>query len=90
MMMANAVVEPEDPNTLAEQEHGTPHSPVEAGGDKAAGSPTAGIATVAGEKGAISSPEDDLSVDESPSGDGHTITVELPVDDSLPKWRILG
>ena len=39
-----------------------------------------------GEKGAISSPEDDSSVDESPSGDGRTVSVELPVDDSLPKW----
>jgi hypothetical protein len=90
MTTADAVIEPEGPNTLAKQEHGTPHLPAEASGDKAAGSPAASIATVAREKGAISSPEDDLSMDESPSGGGHTITVDLPVDDPLPKWQMFG
>jgi hypothetical protein len=84
--MTDAVMEPEGLTTLAEQEQCTPHSPIEAGGDEAAGSPAASITTVPGDKGAISSPDDDLSVDESPSGEGHTILVELPVDDSLPKW----
>jgi hypothetical protein len=88
--MAYAVAESEDPTILAKQEHGTPHSPVEAGGDAAAGSPAASIAAVPEEKGASSSPEDASSVDESPCGDGHTITMELPVDNSLPKWWMFG
>jgi hypothetical protein len=81
---ADAAVEPEGPNLLAEQETGTPHSPVKAGGE-AAGSPTPSVAAAPEEKGAISSPEDVLSVDESPCGDGPTVPVELPVIDSLPK-----
>ena len=40
---ADAVMEPEGPNVLAERETGTPHSPVEAGGDEAAGSPTPSV-----------------------------------------------
>ena len=39
MMMADAVVEQEGPNVLAEQETDPPHSPGKAGGDEAAGSP---------------------------------------------------
>jgi hypothetical protein len=84
-MMANAVVEPEGPNVLAEQENYPPCLPVEAGGDEAARSPAASITAVPEEKGAISSPEDDSSTDESPSGDGHTVLMELPIDNSLPK-----
>ena len=42
------------------------------------------------EKDAISSPEDDSSADGSPSRDGNTITVELPVDNFLPKWWMFG
>ena len=61
---------------------------IEAGGDEAAGSPPTSIATVPRERGAMSSPEDDSSIDESPSSDGHTLLVELPVDDSLPKWQM--
>ena len=61
-----------------------------AGGDEAAGSPVASVTAVHEEKGAISSPEDDSSANESPSSDGHTILVELPVDDSLPKWWRFG
>jgi len=85
---ADAVVEPKGPNILAEQENDSPRSAVEAGGEEATRSPAPGISAVPEEKGAISSLEDDLSADESPSGDGHTILVELPVNDSLPKWRM--
>ena len=53
---------------------------------KPAGSPTASISAVPEEKGAISSLEDDLSADD----EGHTVLVELPVVDSLPKWRMFG
>ena len=87
-MTADAVMEPEGPNVLAEQENDPPHSPVEAGGDEATGSPAASITDVPEEKGAISSLEDDSSADESPSSDGHTVLVKLPVDNSLPKWRM--
>jgi hypothetical protein len=84
-MTTNAVVEPEGPNVLAKQVNNPPSLPVKGGGDAAAGSPAASISAVPEEKGAISSPEDDSSADESPSGDG-PVLVELPVDDSLPKW----
>ena len=57
------------------------------GGDEATRSPAANVSAVPMEKGALSSPEDDSSIDESPSGDGRTILVELPVDDSLPVWQ---
>ena len=87
---ADAVMEREGPNVLAEREHDPPRSPIEAGGDEATGSPAASISAVPEEKGAISSPEDDSSEDKSPSGDGHTVLVELPVVDSLPKWRMIG
>jgi hypothetical protein len=50
-------------------------------------SPATSVTAVALEKGALSSPEDDSSIYESPSGDGQTVLVELPVDDSLPVWR---
>jgi hypothetical protein len=89
-MTADAVAEPEGPNILAERETAAPHSPVEAGGDEAAGSPTPSVAAAPEEKGAISSPEDDSSVDESPCGDGPSIPVELPVVDSLPKRWTFG
>ena len=56
----------------------------------AAGSPAASITAVPVENGAISSPEDDLSVDETPCGDEHTISVETPIDKSLPLWWELG
>jgi hypothetical protein len=85
---ADAVAEPEGPNALAERETDSPRSPIEAGGDEATGSPTPSISAAPEEKGAISSPEDDSYADESPSGDGYTILVELPVDDSLPKWQM--
>ena len=87
---SNAVVEPEGPTVLAERETGTPHSPVEAGGDEAAGSLTPSVAAAPEDKGAISSPENDSSADESPSGDGPAVPVELPVVNSLPKWRTFG
>ena len=85
MTMADVAMEPEGPNVLTEQETGKPHSPVEAGGDEAAGSPTPSVAATPEEKGAISSPEDDSSADESPCDDGPTVPVELPVADSLLK-----
>jgi hypothetical protein len=88
--MANAVVEPEGLNILAESEHDPPHSPVEAGGDEAAGSPAPSIAAASEEKGAISSPEDDSSANESPSGDGPVVPSELPVVNSLSKWWTFG
>jgi hypothetical protein len=86
--MADAVVEPEGPNVLAEQEHDPPRSPIEAGGDETAGSPIASISAVPEEKGAFSSLEDDSCTDESPSDDSHTVLVELPVENSLPKWQM--
>jgi len=85
---ADAVAELEGPNALAEQEADSPCLPIEVGGDEAAGSPAASVSAVPEEKGAISSPEDDSSVDESPSSDGPAFLVELPVADSLPKWRM--
>ena len=85
--MADAVVEPEGPNLLAERAPDSPRSPPEAGGDEAAGSPTPSVAAAAEGKGAISSPEDDSSVDESPSGDGPEEKAGQPVVDSLPTRR---
>ena len=85
--MADAVVVPEGPNLLAERAPDSPRSPSEAGGDKAAGSPTPSVAAAAEGKGAISSPEDDLSADESPSGDGPEEKAGKPVVDSLPVGR---
>jgi len=90
MTTADAVVEPKGPNVLAERETGSPHSPVEAGGDEAAGSPTHSVAAAPEEKGAISSPDDDSSADESPCGDGLIVPVELPVADFLPKRWTFG
>ena len=84
---ADAVVAFDGPNTLAERDLWSPLSPHEAGGDEAAGSPAASVATVAGEKGALSSPEDDSSIDESPCGDGRPVSAELHVGDSLPSWQ---
>jgi hypothetical protein len=90
MMTADAVMEPEGPNVLAERETGMPHSPVKAGGDKAAGSPTPSVVVVPEGKGAISSLEDDSSTDESDNGDGPEEKAGPPVVDSLPKWRTFG
>jgi hypothetical protein len=70
MTTANAVMEPGGPNVLAERETGTPHLPVEAGGDEVAGSPTPSVVVALEGKGTISSPEDDSSTDESHNGDG--------------------
>jgi hypothetical protein len=53
-------------------------------GDGAAGSPAANISAVPVEKGAISSPEDDLSLDKTSCGDECTSFVELHVDKFLP------
>jgi hypothetical protein len=83
--MADAVEESEGLTTLAKQEKYSPHLPIEAGGNEAAGSPVASIAAVPGDKGAISSPEDESSEDESPRGEGRAVSVELPIDVSLPK-----
>ena len=47
---ADAVVEQKGPNVLAEQETGTPHLPIEAGGDEAVGSPTPSVAAAPDEK----------------------------------------
>ena len=69
---ADAAVEPEGPNVLAEQETSTPHLPVEAGGDEAAGSPSPSVAAAPEEKGAISSPEDDSSVENKAGVDAST------------------
>jgi hypothetical protein len=87
---ADAAVEPEGPNVLTEQETGTPHSPAEASGDEATGSPTPSVVAPPEEKGAISSPEDDLSADEFPCGDGPTVPVEIPAVNSLPKRWAFG
>jgi hypothetical protein len=87
---ADTVVEPEGPYVLAERETCSPHSLVEAGGEEAAGSPTPSVAAAPEEKGAISSPEDDSSADESPCGDGPIVPAELPVIDSLPKRWTFG
>jgi hypothetical protein len=85
--MVNAVMEPEGPNVLAKQVNNPPNLPVKTGGGEAAGSPAASISAAPEVKGAISSPEDDSSTDESPSGDG-PVLVELPVDDSLPNCQM--
>ena len=77
--MADAVVVPDGPNLLAERAPESPRLPPEAGGDEAAGSPTPSVAAAAEGKGAISSPEDDSSVDESPSGDGPEEKAGQPV-----------
>ena len=87
--MAEAVEEPEGSLTLAKQEQCPSTPPNEAGGDEAAGSPAVSVNAVPGDKGAISSPEDESSEDESPRGEGHAISVELPIDISLPKWRTI-
>jgi hypothetical protein len=80
---ADAVMEPKGPNVFAKRVNDPPNFPIETGGGEAAGSPAASISAAPDVKGAISSPEDDSSADESPSGDG-LILVELPVVDSLP------
>jgi hypothetical protein len=87
--MAEAVEEPEGSLTLAEREQCPSTPPNEAGGDEAAGSPAVSINAAPGDKGAISSPEDESSEDESPRGEGHAVSVELPIDVSLPKWRTI-
>jgi hypothetical protein len=69
-MTADAAAAPKGPSTLTEREQCSPLSSLETGGDEAARSPAASITAVAMEKGALSSPEDDSTVDESPSGDG--------------------
>jgi hypothetical protein len=89
-MTANAVVGPEGPDVLTKRETEAPHSPVEAGGDEATGSPTPSVAAAPEEKGAISSSEDDMSADKSPSGDGPIILAELPLVNSLRKGWTFG
>jgi hypothetical protein len=59
----------------------------EAGGDKATGSPGASIKAVPEGKGALSSPEDDLTIDESQNGDGCPLPLKLLVDSHFPQWR---
>lgn len=78
---------PEGPAILAKREQCRPPSPFEAGSDEAAGTPATSVSAVSVEKGALSSPEDDASIDKSLCGDGRIISVELPVDNSLPTWR---
>jgi hypothetical protein len=90
MTTPNAVVGPEGANVLAEQETGAPHLPVDPGGDEATGSLTPSVAAAPEKKGTISSSEDDMSADKSPSGDGPVVPVELPIVDSLPKWWTFG
>mgnify|MGYP006156805503 CR=1 FL=1 len=75
------------PGSLAERDLSPPLSPSWTGGDEAAGSPAASIIADAAEKGALSSLEDDSVSDESPCGDGRTVSVELPVDRLVPAWR---
>jgi hypothetical protein len=84
MTTADAVAAPDGLSTLAEQEQCFPLSSLETGGNEAAGSPAASVAPAAAEKGALSSPEDDSSIDK---GDERTVSVELPVDNSLPPWQ---
>ncbi len=84
---ANAVGAHGVPAPLDERESSKPLLSFKAGGDEAAGSPAASVSAAAAEKGALSSPEDDSSIDESLMGDGRTVSVELPVDDSLPAWQ---
>ena len=79
-MTAEAVKVHEAMNSVAKQRGSSPPSPNEAGGDEAAGSPSASIDAVQEEKEALSSPEDDSSNDESQDCDGQPIPCELPVD----------
>ena len=60
---------PEAPSLPNGLEKLCPPLPNEAGGDEAAGSPGASVKAVQEEKGALSSPEDDSSIDESQNGD---------------------
>jgi hypothetical protein len=75
------------PGSLAERDSSPPLFPSWMGGDEAAGSPAASVTADAAEKGALSSPEDDSLIGESPCGDGRTVPVALPADDSPPGWR---
>jgi hypothetical protein len=85
--MADAVAARDGPGSLAERDLSSPPLSIRTGGDEAAGSPAASVSADAAEKGAISSPEDDSLVDESPSGDGRTVSVEPPVKDFPPSWK---
>ena len=82
--MAKAVEVHEAPDSVAEQQKSSPPLPNEAGGDEAAGSPSASVNAVPEEKDALSSPEDDSSDDESQDGDGCPTPCELPVDSHFP------
>ena len=62
----------------------------EAGGDEAAGSPAASVKPGPAEKDALSSPEDDSSIDETPCGDGLKLPGKLPVDSQIPQWHTFG
>jgi hypothetical protein len=86
MAAADAVAARDGPSTLAERELSSPLSSIWTGGDKAAGSPATSVIADATEKGALSSSEDDSFIDESPSGDGRTVSVELPGEEFLSLW----
>ena len=86
MMTADTVVAPEGPVILAVQEQCKPLLPLEAGGNEATRSPAASVSAVPMEKGVLSSPDDDSSINESPCGDGRTVSGELLVNNSLPVW----
>ena len=87
--MAEAVKVPEALGSVAKQKGSHTQTPNEAGGDEAARSPAASIKPVLAEKDALSSPEDDLSLDEPPCGDGPNIPSELPVDSQILQWGTL-
>jgi hypothetical protein len=88
-MAAEAVRVPEALGSVAKQQGSCPPSLNEAGGDEAAGSSAASVKPMPVEKDILSSPEDDLSLDETPCGDGHNTPGELHVNSHIPQWCTL-
>ena len=86
---AKAVKVPEAPDSVAEQRGSCLPSLHEAGGNEAAGSHAASVKPAHVEKDALSSPKDDSSLDETPSGDWPKLPDKLPFDSQIPQWRTL-
>ena len=76
-------------DSFVEQRGSCPPSPYEVGGDEAIISLATSIKHVIGEKDALPSWEDDLSLDETPCGDEHKVLDELPIDSQILQWCTL-
>jgi len=63
------------PTSVVKQRNQPPLN--EVGGDEAAGSPTTSVKPVHAEKDILSSPEDDSSLDETPSGEDPIILLSF-------------